>query len=61
MCTSFIKKTEDNWLIGMNVYVDTGKIKTPIVMPPTLRPWGAKSMGFLDPDNNPITFRYFPK
>ncbi len=32
-----------------------------IVMPPTLRPWGAKNMGFLDPDNNLITFRCFPK
>lgn len=32
-----------------------------IVSPPTLRPWGAKNMSFLDPDNNLITFRCFPK
>lgn len=31
-----------------------------IVDPPTLRPWGAKNMSFLDPDNNLITFRCFP-
>jgi len=30
-----------------------------IVSPPTLRPWGAKNMSFLDPDNNLITFRCF--
>ena len=32
-----------------------------IVSPPTLRPWGAKNMSFLDPDGNLITFRSFPK
>jgi uncharacterized glyoxalase superfamily protein PhnB len=32
-----------------------------IVTPPTIRPWGAKNMSFLDPDNNLITFRCFPK
>lgn len=32
-----------------------------IVAPPTIRPWGAKNMSFLDPDNNLITFRHFPK
>lgn len=32
-----------------------------IVSPPTVRPWGAKNMSFLDPDNNVITFRSFPK
>jgi predicted enzyme related to lactoylglutathione lyase len=32
-----------------------------IVEPPTLRPWGAKNMTFLDPDHNLITFRSFPK
>lgn len=32
-----------------------------IVSPPTVRPWGAKNMSFLDPDNNMITFRSFPK
>lgn len=31
-----------------------------IVTPPTLRPWGAKNMSFLDPDGNLITFRSFP-
>ncbi len=31
-----------------------------IVSPPTIRPWGAKNMSFLDPDNNLITFRCFP-
>jgi predicted enzyme related to lactoylglutathione lyase len=28
---------------------------------PELRPWGAKNMSFLDPDNNLIVFRCFPK
>ncbi len=28
-----------------------------IVEPPTVRPWGAKNMSFLDPDQNLITFR----
>lgn len=32
-----------------------------IVSPPTLRPWGAKNMSFLDPDGNLITFRSFPR
>lgn len=32
-----------------------------IVDPPTVRPWGAKNMSFLDPDHNLITFRCFPK
>lgn len=32
-----------------------------IASPPTVRPWGAKNMSFLDPDNNLITFRCFPK
>ncbi len=32
-----------------------------IVEPPTVRPWGAKNMSFLDPDNNLVTFRCFPK
>ncbi len=32
-----------------------------IVEPPMVRPWGAKNMSFLDPDNNLITFRCFPK
>ena len=32
-----------------------------IVSPPTLRPWGAKNMSFLDPDKNLIIFRSFPK
>jgi glyoxalase family protein len=32
-----------------------------IVSPPTLRPWGAKNMSFLDPDKNLITFRSFSK
>ncbi|WAJ23872.1 VOC family protein [Lacrimispora xylanolytica] len=31
-----------------------------IVDPPTMRPWGAKNMSFLDPDHNLITFRSFP-
>ena len=30
-----------------------------ILEPPTLRPWGAKNMSFLDPDNNLIVFRSF--
>ncbi len=28
-----------------------------IVDPPIVRPWGAKNMSFLDPDQNLITFR----
>lgn len=32
-----------------------------IVSPPTIRPWGAKNMSFLDPDGNLITFRCFPE
>lgn len=32
-----------------------------IIEPPTLRPWGAKNMSFLDLDNNLITFRCFPQ
>jgi len=36
-------------------------LKIEIVTPPTARPWGAKNMSFLDPDNNLITFRSFPK
>jgi len=32
-----------------------------IIDPPTVRPWGAKNMSFLDPDKNLITFRCFPK
>lgn len=32
-----------------------------IVEPPMVRPWGAKNMSFLDPDNNLIIFRCFPK
>lgn len=32
-----------------------------IIDPPTVRPWGAKNMSFLDPDNNLISFRCFPK
>ncbi len=32
-----------------------------IVSPPTMRPWGAKNMSFLDPDKNLIIFRSFPK
>lgn len=31
-----------------------------IIEPPTVRPWGAKNMSFLDPDNNLIIFRCFP-
>lgn len=32
-----------------------------IVEPPTVRPWGAKNMSFLDPDENLITYRSFSK
>lgn len=31
-----------------------------IVEPPAIRPWGAKNMSFLDPDNNSIIYRSFP-
>ncbi|WP_312699021.1 VOC family protein [Sedimentibacter sp.] len=31
-----------------------------IVEPPAIRPWGAKNMSFLDPDNNLIIYRSFP-
>lgn len=32
-----------------------------ILEPPTVRPWGAKNMLFLDPDSNIVIFRSFPK
>lgn len=32
-----------------------------IIDPPTMRPWGARNMSFLDPDNNLIVFRCFPE
>ncbi len=32
-----------------------------IIEPPTVRPWGAVSMSFYDPDRNRIYFRCFPK
>ena len=32
-----------------------------ILEPPKIRPWGAKNMSFLDPDDNLIVFRSFPK
>lgn len=41
-------------------YARLVKLGVRIVDPPTLRPWGAKNMSFLDPDNNLITFRCFP-
>lgn len=31
-----------------------------VVSPPEVKPWGAKSMSFLDPDGNLIFFRSFP-
>lgn len=34
---------------------------TTILTPPTTRPWGATNMMFLDPDNNYIVYRSFPK
>lgn len=37
------------------------KLGVEIVDPPTIRPWGAKNMSFLDPDNNLVTFRCFLK
>ncbi len=46
-----------------DVDVEFERLKTlgvEIVSPPTVRPWGAKNMSFLDPDNNLITFRSFP-
>ncbi|MEO3946307.1 VOC family protein [Gorillibacterium sp. CAU 1737] len=36
------------------------KLGIRIAEPPTLRPWGAKNMTFIDPDGNSITFRCFP-
>jgi predicted enzyme related to lactoylglutathione lyase len=32
-----------------------------ILAPPAVRPWGAKNMSFLDPDDNLMVFRSFPK
>ncbi|NLO09707.1 MAG: VOC family protein [Clostridiales bacterium] len=37
------------------------EMEVKIVAPPTVRPWGAKNMSFLDPDNNLVIFRCFPK
>ena len=31
-----------------------------VIEPPTVRPWGAINMSFLDPDNNVIYLRKFP-
>lgn len=45
-----------------DVDIEFDRLKTlgvEIVSPPTVRPWGAKNMSFLDPDNNLITFRSF--
>lgn len=47
-----------------DVDIEFERVKTlgvEIVSPPTIRPWGAKNMSFLDPDGNLITFRCFPK
>ncbi|MDR0325438.1 MAG: VOC family protein [Oscillospiraceae bacterium] len=32
-----------------------------IINPPTVRPWGAKNMMFLDPDGNHVYFRSIPE
>ena len=37
------------------------KLGVKIMEPPAIRPWGAKNMTFLDPDDNLIVFRSFPK
>ncbi len=37
------------------------KLGVEITDPPTVRPWGAKNMTFLDPEGNYVTFRCFPK
>lgn len=47
-----------------DVDIEFERLKTlgvEIVSPPTMRPWGAKNMNFLDPDKNLIIFRNFPK
>ena len=47
-----------------DVDIEFERLKTlgvEIVFPPTLRPWGAKNMSFLDPDKNLIIFRSFHK
>jgi len=41
-------------------YARLEKLGVEIVAPPTVRPWGAKNMSFLDPDKNLVTFRSFP-
>lgn len=33
------------------------KLGVVIIDPPTIRPWGAKNMSFLDPDGNHVFFR----
>lgn len=61
------KKNSQNVCIAFtvdNVDIEFERLKTlgvKIVDPPTVRPWGAKNMSFLDPDNNLVTFRSFPK
>ena len=47
-----------------DVDIEFERLKTlgvEIVEPPTMRPWGAKNMSFLDPDKNLIIFRSFLK
>lgn len=42
-------------------YVRLRGIGVDIFDAPTMRPWGAKNMGFCDPDGNRIVFRSFPR
>lgn len=61
------KENDHNICIAFTVdnvnaeYERLNELHVKIVSPPTIRPWGAKNMSFLDPDNNLVTFRSFPK
>lgn len=41
-------------------YERLGAMGAAIISPPASRPWGARSMSFLDPDGNLIFLRSFP-
>lgn len=60
------KKLTNNFSLAFDVddvdfeYERLLKNKVVIIEKPTMRPWGAKNLHFLDPDGNHIYFRSFP-
>lgn len=67
ICNDGIERTENlhNIILAFTVddvdaeYERLRLLNISIISPPALRPWGAKNMSFLDPDNNLIYFRSF--